>query len=101
MNPRHSKSFVFSFWLQSYILLILLQTGSEIVAILNGVSFLKLHALFITAPNLILLFIQNICRFLSGLNSPANSSKSATFDQMWEILTDINTINVNCTDIDS
>ena len=82
-------------------MLILSQTGSDVVAILSGVTFLKLHALFITAPNLILFFIQNISRFLSGLNSPANSSKSATFDQIWEILTDINTIDINCTDIDS
>ena len=82
-------------------MLISSQGGFEMVDILSGVTFLKLYALFITVPNLILLFIQNISRFLSGLNSPANSSKSATFDQIWEILTDINTIDVNCTDIDS
>ena len=48
-----------------------------------------------------LLLIQNISLFLSGLNSPANSSESVTFDHIYEKLIDISTIDVSCTDIDS
>ena len=48
-----------------------------------------------------LLLIPNISLFLSGLNFPANSSESVTFDHIYEKLIDISTIDVNCTDIDS
>ena len=41
-----------------------------------------------------LLLIPNISLFLSGLNFPANSSESVTFDHIYEKLIDISTIDV-------
>ena len=54
-----------------------------------------LHIIRMPNPIIVLLFIQNISPFLTGLNAPANSSSPATVDQTQMTFDDISKMYVD------
>ena len=64
MNPRHSKGSVFSFWLQWIYFVDIITDWVWDSRHFEWCHIFLFNALFITAPNLMLLLIPNISLFL-------------------------------------